>query len=295
MNENSPTETTIRQYLLGRLNDQPDLEETLGRQLLFDDRLSEIVDSMEDQIIEDYLDGVLKPADKSACELYFLRPRERKKKLRLAQILRSHFEAQPEVPAYSVKVDTPKSSPQLPGHTSGRRLEAGWPFRFRIYAAVAAIAVVAFATVVYINNLRQGFHVQIDANRKVQARLEHQLAQERDRSANLQTVIQQLQPTLFFSALFRDTKTPEFQIIRFAEKIPVEIELRGARKSAYDVSLENRSGQQIWSQPKIMSSAGSLRFQIPVQSITTGDYRLLLRAKPEQSVQTYHFHARVTP
>ena len=294
MNEISPTEATIRRYLLGRLNDQPDLEETLGRQLLFDDRLSEIVDSMEDQIIEDYLDGVLDPEDKSACELYFLRPPERKKKLRLAQILRSHFEVQPEVAAYSAKVDTPESRPQLPGHTSGRKLVA-WPSRFRIYAEVAAIAVVAFAAVVYINNLRQRFRVQIDDNRKVQARLEHELAQERDHSANLQTVIQQLQPTLFFSALFRDTKTTEIQIIRFSEKIPVEIELRGALESAYDVSLENRSGQQIWSQPKIMPSAGSLRFEIPVQGITTGDYRLLLSAKPEQSVQTYHFHARVTP
>src|SRR2546423_822923 len=87
-----PAESVIRQYLLGRLDDQDKLESSLSEQMLFDEELSETVDSIEDELIEDYLDGALNDADRKAAEEYFLRPPERKEKLRFARLLRSRFE-----------------------------------------------------------------------------------------------------------------------------------------------------------------------------------------------------------
>src|SRR5258707_15764079 len=80
MKSNHPDENTIREYLLGRLNDQPEVEESMSEKMFFDDELSELVDSVEDEILDEYLDGSMNPADKAAVEKYFLLPPERKQR-----------------------------------------------------------------------------------------------------------------------------------------------------------------------------------------------------------------------
>ena len=97
MNGSLSTEHAIRQYLLGRLNDQDALEDSLSLQILADDELSDIADVIEDELIEDYLDGTLSATDKKAFEEYFLSPVERKEKLRLAKLLRDHLASKAEV------------------------------------------------------------------------------------------------------------------------------------------------------------------------------------------------------
>jgi hypothetical protein len=87
MNNPFPTEDTIRQYLFGRLDDQQDLERKLSEQIFLDDELSEVVDSIEDEIIEDYLDDRVNIADRVAIENYFMRTAERKEKLEVARLL----------------------------------------------------------------------------------------------------------------------------------------------------------------------------------------------------------------
>src|SRR6516225_677122 len=96
MNGSLSTEHAIRQYLLGKLNDQDGLEDSLSLQILTDDELSEIADVIEDEIIEDYLDGTLSATDKKAVEEYFLSPVERKEKLRFAKLLRDHLASKAE-------------------------------------------------------------------------------------------------------------------------------------------------------------------------------------------------------
>jgi hypothetical protein len=82
----------VREYLLGSLDDKKELEEQLSREICVNDDLSEMVESIEEEIIEDFLDGALDPAGKVAVDGYFLRPPERKEKLRFARILRHHLE-----------------------------------------------------------------------------------------------------------------------------------------------------------------------------------------------------------
>src|SRR5437899_4121420 len=88
-----PEETNIREYLLGRLQqDTPELSERLEERLLADDDFSRTVDLVEDEIIEEYLEGTLDAADKQTVEQHFLRPPERQKKLRFARLLHHHLE-----------------------------------------------------------------------------------------------------------------------------------------------------------------------------------------------------------
>src|SRR5690349_15589719 len=97
MKSNLPERSLVREYLLGRLDNNKELEEQLSHDILFNDDLSEMVESIEEEIIEDFLDGTLEPADKDALNKYFLRPPERKEKLRFARLLRHHFEQQKDV------------------------------------------------------------------------------------------------------------------------------------------------------------------------------------------------------
>src|SRR5580765_4075607 len=91
MKSNLPDRSLVRQYLLGRLDRNKELEDQLSNDILFNDELSEMVESIEDEIIDDCLDGTLDSADKDAVDGYFLRPPERKEKLRFAQLLRHHL------------------------------------------------------------------------------------------------------------------------------------------------------------------------------------------------------------
>ena len=88
MNSDLPDRGLVREYLLGRLDDKKELEEQLSHDICVNDELSEMVESVEEEIIEDVLDGTLGPADKNAVDGYFLRPPERKEKLRFARLLR---------------------------------------------------------------------------------------------------------------------------------------------------------------------------------------------------------------
>ena len=92
MNDHFPAENTIRDYLLGRLDDQADLEQSWSEWILVDDELSETVSVIEDEIIEDYLDGRLDAASKRDVEQHFLRPPARQEKLKIANRLRLYYQ-----------------------------------------------------------------------------------------------------------------------------------------------------------------------------------------------------------
>ena len=84
----------MRDYLLGKLDEQTELEDKLSDDILNNnnEEISDIVDSIEDQIIEGYLEGTLNLADTDAVDKYFLQPPQRREKLRFAQILKHYFE-----------------------------------------------------------------------------------------------------------------------------------------------------------------------------------------------------------
>jgi hypothetical protein len=80
-------DTTIRAYLLGRFDSEDELSRQLDERMLADAEFSLHIDVVEDEILEDYLDGVLKPADVAAVEGHFLLPPERQHKLRRMRLI----------------------------------------------------------------------------------------------------------------------------------------------------------------------------------------------------------------
>src|SRR5215475_4825991 len=93
MNSNLPDENIIRDYLLGRLpeKDWNEIEE----KLLSDKDFADFADSIEDEIIEEYL----------TIKNHFLRPPERRRKLLFASVLDSRLKKRANEPT---PIDRPR-------------------------------------------------------------------------------------------------------------------------------------------------------------------------------------------
>ena len=96
----------IREYLLGRLEGDPELVEQIDERILTNPQFSLIVDVVEDEIIEEYIEGSLSADDAQAVERHFLRPPERQLKLRNARLLSRHL-ATASLPRESVERSEP--------------------------------------------------------------------------------------------------------------------------------------------------------------------------------------------
>ena len=295
MNESFPTESTIRQYLLGKLNEQQDLDTSLSEQICFNDELAEMVAAIEDEIIEDYLDGTLSAPDRKAVEEYFLRPAERREKLNFARLLRSGIKKRQLAPgkdAVAASHEEPKKLSKKP---------SGWilHFRsnFRTYCECAALILITIS-LGYLLKTRQGLESQINTIHNDQARLESELAQEREHSASLTRELAQLEPPVAslppFIRTFRGPETHQVEIKPFTRQIHVEIALPGSADAAYDVRV-NKAGTPICMEAGLKPSSGALRFEIPVQGITTGDYTIVVVPQPAGREMAYKFHAKVAP
>lgn len=106
MDENLDGRRGIREYLFGILED-PVMKSQMEEKLLADDKLAAEISRVEDQLIEQYLDDELSPAERERFIKHFLVAPERKQQLRLHQNLRKYAAAQ--------NLAEPESSPFVPG------------------------------------------------------------------------------------------------------------------------------------------------------------------------------------
>lgn len=290
MKNESPTEDIIRQYLLGRLDDD-ELKGRLSKQMFFDEGLSETVDLIEDQIIEDYLDGTVSKADRIAIEQYFLRPPERTDKLQVAYALREHFNTTSVAPALKKNAVRAHSSTLL-SRSSLRVLIQHYHLHHRTYYELAAAILLIATSLLYVSAVSHKLQSEIEANRRSQTQLQTELLQERHHATSLEHQLQAIPPVIlpFERSRFRyNTRIPEIEIKPWTQRIRVEINLPNMSSGNYDVRLENKARQTIWSWIRLPAPAGELRFDMPKQVVSTGDYCLLVSTQPER----YCFRVRI--
>jgi len=294
MTSEFPTENTIRKYLLGRLANQGELEKSLNQQIFFDSELSEIVDSIEDEIIEDYLDGALDGADRKMVEEYFLLPAQRKEKLQFARFLRRKLVTNPGALTSNV-LDVPRApEPKLIKGASAGASTLPWRAHFRTYCEIGTLVLLTAIVLVYVSRVRHELESKLEAVRNSHSHVEGELAQERERSASLSRQLQESQPPVtilaFLGPVFRDTaETPVVEIRPWTQRIKVEIDLQGLKAADYDVRLETSARRTLWSQAKLSATKGGLRFEMPAQGISAGRYCLVVNSRPE----SYCFRTKV--
>ena len=292
MKTNLPDRSLMREYLLGRLDNEKELEKQLSHDICFNDELSEMAESIEEEIIEDFLDGTLDSADKDAVNAYFLRPPERKEKLRFARLLRNHFEEQH--PLVGTTSDTrPLPYTNVVPESSDYRAPIPWWPHFKTYGQLAALVVLSIGSLLYISALQ-----------RKEASLESQLAQEREHSASLVKEAPILESSLIPLTLVTDrsrgddAQIPHIEIKPSTQRIMVEIALQGHSPGPFDVHLETKAGNgPIWSARllPLVSSSGDTRlvFDLPAQGMKSDVYSFLVSSPLPGSGSGKHYDFRV--
>ena len=292
MKSNLPDRSLIREYLLGRLDNEKELEERLSHDIFSNDELSEMVESIEEEIIEDLLDGTLDSADKDAVNTYFLRPPERKEKLRFARLLRNHFEEQHELVG-TISDMPPSGYANVVRDSYDYRATIPWSSHFKTYGQLAALVVLGIGSLLYISALQ-----------KQKVGLQSQLAQEREHSASLVKEAPILQSSLITLTLVSDrsrgddTQIPHIEIKPSTRRIMVDIALQGHSPGPFDVHLETKAGNgPIWSARllPLVSSSGDTRlvFDLPAQGMESDVYSFLVSSPLPGSGSGKHYDFRV--
>jgi hypothetical protein len=267
----------IRNYLLGHLDADPEVVERIDEQMLGDHEFSENVDVIEDEILEEYLEGTLSSADRQAVERHFLRPPERQRKLQNARLLSRHFA-------------TAKRDSKSQKHELGTRwfpqFSSIYPSlpHFRMYAEIAA-AVLLIVSTVYLVQLRRELQTEVREGRQ-------KLPQEHEHSAALNQQLKAshelAQPATVLLTLLQpglrrgDARLPELKTGAGTKNIHVEIALPSVAPGAYKVQLE-RAGKTVWSQDGIQAltapGGAILMFDAPAQVLTQGECRFVVRQR----------------
>lgn len=287
-------EIKLRQYLLGKLDDREELEDAWSRELLFNDELSDQAEAIEDEIIEEYLDGTLDPGDRKAVEEYFMRPPERLKKLQFARLLRDRFAAMD--PQENL---TPSPAPAdiTPELVSGPDAVLSWRPYFRTGVEVFAVLLMV-TSFIYVFNLHSRLQTQITEGQEQQKQLADKLDQQTTLAANLARRLEELQPPvaiLSLTSALRDNEgMDEVEIKPWTQRIQVDVVVDGSA-STYDVRLENAAQQVIWAETNLPSSAAGaqLVFDMPPQGIKTGKYSLIVSSKQGSFRKPFYFRATV--
>jgi len=266
----------VREYLLGRLDEQTEIEGRISDNIFFNDEMTDVVDSVEDEIIEEYLEGSLAPADKLAVDQYFLQAPERKEKLRFARLLKRHFETQP---AHAVIAESRNlgNSPVT------------WTTYFRTYVPLVALVLVSFSSLIYITAIRRN-----------QARLQEELAQEREHAVSLLNQTAQLQAPMVPLTLVADRsrgtgpRIPQIQISPSTRRIIVEIALPAGASGSYDVRLETGDGKRpLWSSRllPLISTAGDARlvFDLPTEGLSSDVYSFAVSSATSSTSGARHY------
>ena|SRR5215831_2617399 len=291
MKNSHPNENIIRQYLLGKLNEQKELEEELSDQMFFDDDLSQMVDSIEDEILDDYLDGALSPADTQAVKEYFLCPPERKDKLQFARVMRSYFGTNQTALAPAQTTLPPR-----------RQIDAGSAVVLRSHARtfgeIAALFLLSISCLLYIGHVRRQLQSSSAESQENLQRLEA----ERQHSASLEKQLAELFPTKLILVNARpragspDVGMGHLEIKPSTRIIQVEISLKQVPPPhSFDVALENPTGiSPLWSKTDVPASPRVLTFDMPPQGIQPGSYSIAIKPHGQPGTQTKHYDFQVT-
>lgn len=275
------TEANIREYLLGRLDLDSKLVENIDEQILTDPEFSLSVDVIEDEIIEEFLEGSLSSEDMRAVERHFLRPPERQRKLKTARLISRYIEA-----------ESPKQPAPARSLFSAFRIRQVLP-GFRTCAELAACIVFIISTLVLWNQRRE-----LDIAIK---QMNQQLGQERERSATanqqLQNALHSLQPAIAMLNLVRpgrqrgDMEIPEAKVNPGTRTLHVEVALSSGTPGTYRVELR-QAERMVWARDGVditaVSGGAILRVDVPAEVLPQGKCELVV-IPPGENPMSYLF------
>lgn len=267
-------ERTLKKFVLGGLEDGPRME--LEELLVTDPEAFEALGVIEDELIEEYLEGAGSPADRGAFERHFLSSGEGRRRLGFARALRG-----------TVMTSAPPGK-----ETAGPKQEAAvaalwpptWPWRRwpPVWVGLAALLSVSVA-----GNAWLGLRYQVQGERLAHLSGPNAAAAGSSRQTGKAPDAQPARPrsavstfTLAAGLLRAGGTLPRIAVPTDAAVVRLRLELPGDEYPRYRVSLRDADGNEIWSMSKLRAERErdetAVTLVVPSELLPRGDYQLKL-------------------
>lgn len=266
MDINSVDEKAIREYLLGVIG--AEASEEIEQRVLTDDNFASLVERVEDQIIEDYLDGALSYSAKRAMESHFLRPLERRRQLEFARLLRSHLQKADS--QYKSIFSWLWDSPTL-----------------RMYGfsgSIAVLLVVSISVGIYAFRLQRA----LDSEMKTESQLKAQVEQL-VRAAELENQSALLQKTVAIMLTHPTTRDIEnIPLINLCPErgiLEIDVALVDNLSPSYMAILTGPGLDLRRESIKANQGSGILKLYVPADNLSPGEYKLKITGSLPGSIE----------
>jgi cell division protein FtsB len=133
-------DATLKRYVLGELDEQPRLE--FEERLVVDPELFELLGPTEDELVEEYLEDVLSPAERARFERHFLTNEDRRWHLEFVQLLKDRASAM--VPAGPEQTALSSAGPGV--QRGSNSVDVAKPVQPQPYSGVTSWAILKGST-----------------------------------------------------------------------------------------------------------------------------------------------------
>jgi hypothetical protein len=259
MKEEAATGALLRQFLLGKLEDEE--RQRIETLFLTDSVTRERVVAAEQELIDDYLEDCLSPADREAFLSLYGDTVAQRRKLRIAKSIQQWAVNQPNTPPVT----------RQPAISGWSRLLEMLRLRPALVVPIALAAIVAIVlAVVWVNSRR--------AEDRDYWAMQHELAQ-----LNTPSSLREVLPESSVLSLKPGTiRGPESQqeLERQPEKPVVELRLLWMQNEdypGYQAVLRLPGAERSFTIPNLTAENGRfIRVRLPVPKLPRGNYRLEL-------------------
>lgn len=260
------TEAEIRQFLLGAGDDSE--RERIERLFISDGESHQKIEIAEDELIEDYLENSLKPADRDRFLRQYASTRIGRRKLRIAKSIREYAVSQAKLNETAGMTAKP------------HRFLAGWrPRNLRLIIPVAAVLTLACVAGVFW--LAKFNHQRLEESNRRLA-IERELA-ELNRPSNLNVKSSQLTSLVLVPGSSRGVES-QIEVKPGGNIRVVELNLLWIRNEQYPSyqAVIRRSGSDEEFRvsglhaENILKSGNAIRVRLPTHLLREGAYRVIL-------------------
>ena len=254
-----------RQYLLNATSDEESL--AFERHYFEDQRTLEAIAAVEDDLIEEYLDGVLEAGDRARFErVYLVSPAHRNRVDTIRRLRQTATEAMSES-----RLAAPH--PRVAAMAPRRRIQAR-------FAALAAAAVVALTTSVALWTRT------------------HHTPPRPGAPDVVGRVSMRGTPHVFAFAIpagalrGSDEVVPNLVIPPDTDLVALEISVERNRPAATAI-VATVTGEEVWRSPAVVApSPNQVRIEVPAARLPPDDYIVTLMSETQQETGRYALHVR---
>lgn len=217
MSVTNEDEKLLRRYLLGQLTEAE--QEDLEQRLFSDEELFDLLNAMEDDLTDEYVNNSLSGHDRERVESHFLRAPERKQKVKISQAMQKY--------ATNVSAAQAVARAQAPAEKVSwwQSLLASFRWRNPALAAFAAIALMLTLAAVWLALENNRLKAEL-ARRAVPETPDQDLAEQRARAAELERKLAEEQQR-------RSQLEQELAAAKSAQPQPRDNEIPDAPKLTY--------------------------------------------------------------